>query len=75
MINLGWRNSQFSLTFGRLKLGLLISLALVAHDSRPKNLDEVAAQESTVAVLKKTLESTNVRSILVAPAPALCGGA
>lgn len=30
------------------------------RNSRPKNLGEVSAQEHTVAVLKKTLESANV---------------
>lgn len=32
--------------------------------SRPKNLSEVSAQDHTVAVLKKTLESANVSSEL-----------
>lgn len=32
--------------------------------SRPKNLNEVSAQDHTVAVLKKTLESANVRFVL-----------
>lgn len=32
--------------------------------SRPKNLNEVSAQDHTVAVLKKTLESANVRCVL-----------
>ena len=31
---------------------------------RPKTLDDVAAQEQTVAVLKKTLAQANVRSSL-----------
>lgn len=29
-------------------------------DSRPKTIDDVSAQEHTVAVLRKTLTSTNV---------------
>lgn len=32
----------------------------VLHLSRPKTIDDVAAQEHTVAVLRRTLTSTNV---------------
>lgn len=32
----------------------------VSHLSRPKTIDDVAAQEHTVAVLRRTLTSTNV---------------
>ena len=35
-------------------------IAVLDRLSRPKNLDEVSAQDNTVQVLKKTLESANV---------------
>lgn len=56
-INLGSRNS--SVIYTSLSPSLSCSHSFDVN-SRPKNLEEVSAQDHTTTVLKKTLTSSNV---------------
>jgi hypothetical protein len=58
LCSLGWRNSMRPSLYTNFN-----SIHLLA--SRPKTIDDVSAQEHTVAVLQKTLTSTNVLKYFV----------
>jgi replication factor C subunit 2/4 len=62
--NHGWRSSEFvsAISVYRLKPN---------SSSRPKNLSDVTAQDHTITVLQRTLQSSNVRCLQILSPPTL----